>query len=410
MSVVLSIEGPYFTGSGPIKFSDIKSTFGGGNNFGSYKRNTSTDATNPIVPDATENANISDDKNLRFGAFRNSIKSYTATQSGTDNNSGIDHYTYPNHPGFRMGNYFDSDNQYGPEGTGIHWNGNLNKNIKKTVNITGTCGSVDTRGPAAQLSPTTPVYNLTINVSGSILGAGGDGSSSGGGGNGGPALEVRSTDGKNITVNISQGAKVYGGGGGGGRGADGGKGADGTCDTSGSVVVSYTYTGYQYVGTRCNSDNPVGYLQQNCPEWSTRGGKTEQNFFGNCGGGNGPDYFMYCGYTATGSKPVWVESSVPVPGAPGGTGGAGGNGQGYNHDRTDGSGGTSGTTGGCPTYGSSGEDGKAGGNGGDWGDKASDASDNTGQAGSAIIGTVGKGYSLTGANSSNCKGSISGTN
>jgi hypothetical protein len=404
MSVLLSIDGPYFT-SGPIKFSDIKSTFGGGNNFGSYKRNTSSDATNPIVPDATENANISDDKNLRFGAFRNSVKSYTATQSGTDDNSGINHDTYPNHPGFRMGNYFTSANEYGPAGTGIQWNGNLNKNIKKTVNITGTCGSVDIRGPAAQIDAGT-VYNLTINVSGSILGAGGDGSSSGGGGNGGPALRVRSTDGKNITVNILSGARVYGGGGGGGKGADGAKGADGRCDTSGYVDVSYTYTGYQYVGTRCTSDNPLGYLLENCPEWNTRGGKIEQNPFGNCAKGNGPDYFMYCGYTATGSKPVWVESSVPVSGAPGGTGGAGGNGQGYNHDRTDGSGGTSGTTGGCPTYGSSGENGKAGGNGGDWGQSASD---NTGQAGSAIIGTVGSGYSLNGANSSNCKGSTSGT-
>jgi hypothetical protein len=402
MSVLLSIEGPYFA-SGPIKFSDIKSTFGGGNNFGSYKRNTSTDATNPIVPDATENANISDDKNLRFGAFRNSIKSYTATQSETDDNSGINHDTYPNHPGFRMGNYFDSDNQYGPEGTGIHWNGNLNKNIKKTVNITGTCGSVDTRGPAAQLSPTTPVYNLTINVSGSILGAGGDGSSSGGGGNGGPALEVRSTDGKNITVNISQDAKVYGGGGGGGKGADGAKGADGTCDTSGYVTTTYTYIGYSFFGTKCTSDNPIAYLAQYCP----LGYYLALDFLGNCAKGNGPSWEMYCGYTATGSRTDWVESSVPVSGAPGGTGGGGGNGQGYNHPRTDGSGGSSGTPGGCPTYGSSGDPGKAGGNGGDWGQSASD---NTGQAGSAIIGTVGKGYSLTGANSSNCKGSISGTN
>jgi hypothetical protein len=393
MSVVLSIDGPYFAGSGPIKFSDIRSTFGGGNNFGSYKRNTSTDATNPIVPDATENANISDDRNLRFGAFRNSIKSYTATQSEIDNNSGnLDN------PGFRMG--------YRIGDTGIEWNNNLSKNIRKTVNITGTCGSQTTSRAGAQLDPSTPVYNLTINVSGSILGAGGDGSSIGGGTNGGPALRVRSTGGKNITVNISSGARVYGGGGGGGRGADGAKGADGTCDTSGYVTVTYQYTGYSFVGTRCNRDNPTAYLANNCPEWNNRGGKLEQNFFGNCGRGNGPDYFMYCGYTATGSRSDWVQSSVPVPGAPGGTGGAGGNGQGYNHDRTDGSGGTSGTQGGCPTYGSSGDPGKAGGNGGDWG---KNASDETGQAGSAIIGIVGSGYSLNGANSSNCKGNISGS-
>jgi len=389
MSVLLSIDGPYFT-SGPIKFSDIKSTFGGGNNFGSYKRNTSTDATNPIVPDATENANISDDKNLRFGAFRNSIKSYTATQSGTDDNSGIDHNTYPNHPGFRMGNYFDSNNQYGPAGTGIQWNGNLGKNIKKTVNITGTCGSVDTRGPAAQIDAGT-VYNLTINVSGSILGAGGDGSSSGGGTNGGPALRVRSTDGKNITVNISSGARVYGGGGGGGRGADGAKGADGTC-TSTSTVDStcycecdcFSYKASEIVGGIIGTISGQLYVATGC-----QSGVPTNTGYG---------YAYPCTSTTI--------SQYSVPGAPGGTGGAGGNGQGYNHDRTDGSGGTSGTTGGCPTYGSSGDPGKAGGNGGDWG---REASDNTGQAGSAIIGTVGSGYSLNGANSSNCKGSTSGT-
>jgi hypothetical protein len=390
MSVLLSIEGPYFTGSGPIKFSDIKSTFGGNNNFGSYKRNTSTDATNPIVPDATENANISDDKNLRFGAFRNSVKSYTATQSGTDNNSGINHNTYPDHPGFRMGNYFDSDNQYGPAGTGIHWNGNLNKNIKKTVNITGTCGSVDTRGPAAQIDAGT-VYNLTINASGSILGAGGDGSSSGGGGNGGPALRVRSTEGKNITVNISQDAKVYGGGGGGGRGADGGKGADGTC-TSTSTVEStcycecdcFSYKAAEILGGIIGTISGQYYVAKGC-----QSGVPTNTGYGSP-------------YPCTST----TISQYSVPGAPGGTGGGGGNGQGYNHDRTDGSGGTSGTPGGCPTYGSSGDPGKAGGNGGDWGDKSSD---NTGQAGFAIIGTVGSGYSLNGANSSNCKGSTSGT-
>lgn len=362
MSVLLSIDGPYFTGSGPIKFSDIKSTFGGGNNFGSYKRNTSTDATNPIVPDATENANISDDKNLRFGAFRNSVKSYTATQSGDDDNTGNLSY-----PGFRMGSKIGD--------TGIDWNGNLNKNIKKTVNITGKCGSKTTGQAAAQIDPNISVYNLTINVSGSILGAGGDGSSSGGGGNGGPALRVRSTDGKNITVNISQSAKVYGGGGGGGKGGDGAKGADGTCDTSGYVTTTYTYIGYSFVGTRCTSDNPIAYLAQYCP----LGYYVAYDFLGNCAKGNGPSWEMYCGYNATGSRTDWVESSVPVPGAPGGTGGGGGNGQGYNHDRTDGSGGSSGTTGGCPTYGSSGDPGKAGGNGGDWGQSASD---NTGQAGS----------------------------
>ena len=148
MSVTLSIDGPHFT-SGQIKLSEIRSKFGGGNNFGSYKKNTDTNATDPIVPDATENSAISTGNNLKFSQFRGSVKSYTATQSGTDENTSTATW-----PGFRMGNYFATDQGVnGPAGTGIRWNSNLNKNIKKTVNITGTCGSRTTTHAAAQLDP-----------------------------------------------------------------------------------------------------------------------------------------------------------------------------------------------------------------------------------------------------------------
>jgi len=173
MSVTLSIDGPHFTGSGEIKFSEIRSKFGGGNNFGSYKRNTDTDATDPIVPEATENSAISTGNDLKFSQFRGSVKSYTATQSGTDENTSTATW-----PGFRMGEYYSVDQGVnGPVGTGITWNGNLGNNIKKTVNITGTCGSRTPYQAAAQLDPGSPIYNLTINVlaGAKILGAGGSG-------------------------------------------------------------------------------------------------------------------------------------------------------------------------------------------------------------------------------------------
>ena len=172
MSVTLSIDGPHFT-SGEIKFSDIRSKFGGGNNFGSYKRNTDTNATDPIVPDATENSAISTGNDLKFSQFRGSVKSYTATQSGTDENTSTATY-----PGFRMGEYYATDQGVnGPAVTGIKCDSNLNKNIKKTVDITGTCASRTPAQAAAQLDPGSPIYNLTINVlaGAKILGARGSG-------------------------------------------------------------------------------------------------------------------------------------------------------------------------------------------------------------------------------------------
>ena len=171
MSVTLSIDGPHFT-SGQIKFSDIRSKFGGGNNFGSYKKNTDTNATDPIVPDATENSAISTGNDLKFSQFRGSVKSYTATQSGLDENTSTATY-----PGFRMGEYYNVSQQGGPLGSGIQWNSNLGKNIKKTVNITGTCASRTPAQAAAQLDPGSPIYNLTINVlaGAKILGARGSG-------------------------------------------------------------------------------------------------------------------------------------------------------------------------------------------------------------------------------------------
>jgi hypothetical protein len=320
MSVKLSIDGPHFT-SGQIKFSDIRSKFGGGNNFGSYKRNTDTDATDPIVPEATENSAISTGTNLKFSQFRGSVKSYTATQSGTDENTSTATW-----PGFRMGNYFTSNNQYGLEGTGIQWNGNLNKNIKKTVNITGTCGSRTTTHPAAQLDPISAIYNLTINVlaGARILGARGSGgiANGGNGGNGGIGLRVYNTGAKNLIVSVKSGALVAGGGGGGGAGTvggTGGQGGDGLADGGTTTVYGQPVCNLEAVA----GGNPV------CQVGSGQE-LVSQDFQGESP--KGVFQWLCC------RRSVSIVDNADIPttggiGGPGGNGGNGGNGEGY--DGTD---------------------------------------------------------------------------
>jgi len=403
MSVTLSIDGPHFTGSGEIKFSEIRSKFGGGNNFGSYKRNTDTDATDPIVPEATENSAISTGNNLKFSQFRGSVKSYTATQSGTDENTSTSTW-----PGFRMGNYFDTDQGVqGPAGTGIRWNSNLNKNIKKTVNITGTCGSRTTTHPAAQLDPSSAVYNLTINVlSGArILGAKGSGgiANGGNGGNGGIGLRVYNTGAKNLVVSVKSGANVYGGGGGGGAGTvggTGGKGGDGLAD--GGTTTVYDNEG------ACTS-------YRNCFLICFGGGNICDN--------NSINVSLLCnanyinmGCTAIPNSnnhgvPRNVDNAdTPTTGGAGGTGGNGGNGgNGEGYDGTDseggfGAGGSAGSAGGTNagnggtggTGGRGGEGGTYGSNGspgiqGDTGNRGADGSETGGSAGTAGGLPVGNG-------------------
>ena len=376
MAVTLSIDGPHFT-SGQIKFSEIRSKFGGGNNFGSYKKNTDTDATNPIVPDATENSAISTGNNLKFSQFRGSVKSYTATQSGTDENTSTATY-----PGFRMGNYFATDQGVnGPAGTGIQWNGNLNKNIKKTVNITGTCGSRTTTHAAAQLDPGSAIYNLTINVlaGARILGARGSGGIANGGNgvNGGIGLRVYNIGAKNLIVSVKSGALVAGGGGGGGAGTvggTGGKGGDGLAD-GGTTTV--------YGQTVCNNEafaggNPV------CPVSSGQE-LVSSTFISEIAG----PFFVYqcC------RRSVSIVDNADTPttggtGGPGGNGGNGGGGEGYDGTDSEGSFGAGGAGGGAgganAGNGGNGGQGGRGGAGGTFGANGNPGNQgNTGNAGSS---------------------------
>jgi len=221
MALTITKTGPFFTIVGSaISFSTLRQNFvlstTGSISASTLIRNVVPSETEPIVPDATENSGISSTRaNLSLSQFRNSIKYYNVTHTGTETN-------------------------YNISGS-INWNGNLNKTIVKSVYLTGTYGSTDATKPAASFDGDT--HNVKLYVSGSILGAGGASAS----GNGGNALEVNSSTGT-VTVIPTDTSKIYGGGGGGATGSNGLKGLNGACNY-------YTY--YDAVKT-CGTDPTCG--------------------------------------------------------------------------------------------------------------------------------------------------------
>ena len=368
MAVAVSKAGPYYS-SGEIKFSSLRSNFraqvrkttsGGSETFVSdtaaisasnLRRNTTTTTTNPIVPDAVENGSISTSSNLKLSQFRNSIKYYYISQSGTDTNLDIDALT---------------------------WNGNLGRNINKFMFIDGTCGSSSATSAAAEFAAT--AYNLTVDVYGDILGAGGRGGGTSGasiisGENGGNALAMSSSGGNNIVVLVRSTARIYGGGGGGEKGNKGADGTGGTCRQE------------EYRQSGCQQGNTVGcqggwsqYQSGNwCCEWR-RG--CNANFW-------------------------WVRCERFYSTAPGigGEGGNGGPGRGYNYQSGSlaGVGGSSGTSGGdCGA--TSGGTGETGGPGGEWATTGTNTN-NSGNGGGAGRAISGSNYSVTGTiNTSTVKG------
>lgn len=206
MTITASKSGPFYS-SGSISFSSLrnnfKQTISGEIKASELLRKTSTSITNPIVPDATENLSISESTNLKLSQFRNSIKYYNLIQSGTDLN-------------------IDLANPKNTNSTYSDWNSNLSKNINKILYINGTCGSTNPNLYAAQINSN--ICNLLINISGSILGAGG--SPSVNSGKGGSALYVNSS-GTSVSIDIKSSAKIYAGGGAGGKGGTGGAGGIG---------------------------------------------------------------------------------------------------------------------------------------------------------------------------------------
>jgi len=417
MTVSVTKVGPYYS-SGPISFGSLRSNFAerssGMISALDFARNTNVAEQNPVVPDSTENEQISTGSNLRLSQFRNSVKKYTATQSGTDDNA-----SDANQPGFRMGRYnsalvmtgidWSGGGNSGRDGVSGGFTGNLTKNIQKKIIINGTCGSVRTGQAAAALGIGVAVHNVRIEVNGSVLGYGGKGggnwtnpagTSNGDqdGENGFHAFQFGNV-GNNCKVIIRSGARVWAGGGGGERGRTGANGTSGICEDS------YEY---QYCNDTQNQDGK-------CPSGGTYLGTYRLRC---CGGDENTT-----GCTASLYRNKCMRSA-PLNGGIGGRGGKGGNARGYNNP----SGSTSGElapnfgeTGG-PTRGelcagtgtrpapTDGSRGGRGGNGGNYGENGQEVTSEyvAGAQGKAINYTDGGStiirYEVDGINPSTVKG------
>jgi len=371
MAVTVSKAGPYYTGSSSISFSSLRSNFraqvkrtssGESESFNSdtssisasdLLRTTRNTNTNPVVPNATENANIVTSRSdWSASHFRDSIKFYYVILPSGD--------TVEN---------FDIDSQ--------SWNSNLSKNVNKVAFIDGTCGSNDVTSPAATFNATS--YNFTIKVDGNILGAGGRGGGQTGapaisGENGGDALSV-STTGNNVVVDVTSNGKIYGGGGGGEKGKTGANGTAGLCRETTRVQ-----SGCQQGNT---TNCPGGWNQYSSGNWC-------------------------CEWRRGCNANIWWKDCERYYSTAAGLGGAGGNGgpgRGYNYQSGSlaGAGGSDGTSGGgCDS--TSGETGETGGSGGDWATDGT-GTDNSGSGGSPGRAIYGSNYSVTGTiNSSTVKG------
>lgn len=378
MSITASTDGPHFS-SGSISFSTLRDTFrlnSGTISASELRRDTNTNNSNPIVPDATENSSISNSSNLSLSQFRNSIKYYNVTQSGSDSDISFESTSY--------------------------WNGNQGKNIVKKLYITGTIGDTTSSSASARYrGDNVTTYNLGIIISGNIYGLAGRGGGRSGsdglnGTNGGSAFRVVGSGSGTgtIDVNIQSGARVWAGGGGGEKGVDGAKGLDGTCRINTSV---------QGCGTRPGC--PSGYF-----ETGTYNGGCCQTYSYCCG-------LFNCGCTAC-SQYIQGRNCAQdytISGGDGGAGGSGGNGRGWDNftGSISGSSGASGQEppGNCGgnqliAYATKGADGGKGGDGGDWGSSGS-STNNTGSAGEAGYAFFGRNFNISGNNnSSTVKGRI----
>jgi len=363
MALTASKAGPYFA-SGSISFSQLRTNFkeasSGEVKASELLRVTDTSNTDPIVPDATENASIATSTNLKTSQFRNSIKYYNLDQGSGDTDLNLN------------------------IAASSLWNGNLGKNIVKTVTLAGTSASSTQSTPAASLDATS-VFNVLIIITGSVLGDGGDGATSSleSGSNGGHALYIDTNDTGTVTVRTSgASAQVYGGGGGGGFGGNGGAGGTGSERFQGSHYWANTgcvgnSMPCQYSG---NFNSPIPCDREKCNDW------------GKCG--DGINYTLW-------QKECWDDYDYYEyygGGAGGSGGGAGGNGRGYNQAKGLGAAGTDGAFGG-KNAGRGGNGGDSG-LGGDWGENGENG--NSGDSGTngnhtnGVAGTPGTNGGLAG--------------
>lgn len=369
-----------FFNTGSISFSEIRDAFGGTTNnvkFSNYKRNTDIAAENPFVPDATENANISANNDLKVEDFRGSIKEYNLIQTGNEEN--VDLGTT------------DFDTTY--------WNGNLNKNIIKKFEVQGNVYSDDTTDAALDVEGDFLNLDVEVKDGAGIFGAGGNGeTASTSAQDGGSALYIDNTrtnipDGDNgkLGIILNTNAIIAGGGGGGTLGNDGNDGPKISCKS------------YSYTTTQGNTDGGTNNCAApGCPGAYVSIGCNGSNQRNRCRGGgtrkSRSGYKCYSTWTRNCQKIDYYNKQ-----GTGGNGGAGGKGEGFGSPFTEGIDGNSGNTQSCGGKNSTGNDGNPGKDGAEFGLGVQGG----GGAGSAIFGKkVGgdKGYKIVGKSINNIKG------
>ena len=349
----VNIDTQNYFASGEISFQDLKNNFGGGDaegkniKFSDYVRDTS-DNENPIVPDSTENSDITDtEENLSIETFRNSNKYYHVKFTGIEAQK-----------------EFQS-----------HFNNNLTKNIPKKLNIgsedgneSGQLVSGDTSIFAAKLTANGNVRNMNMNVNaqGIIYGAGGSAGASAGsvGGSGGGALHLNTGNAsRNFNFTIKDGGKIWAGGGGGSAGS-GSPSRSVSCNLTTyrhNVRNAYVPPNRHWEPARSQGVTVLSGNGRGCgrkfrgsgipgpgPGYNTSGGPMRGwwSTTGRGGGGNCANSYTitYDGYNYQVPQPNrtnidQIVGSAPTRTltAPGGIGGAGGQGQGWTGDAATGS-------------------------------------------------------------------------
>lgn len=328
MTLSPTIRGNYYS-SGSISFSSLRSNFRAQNLDGTFnddnaqisaselKRVTDISNTDPTVPDAYENSNISTNNNLKLSQFRGSSKYYVLDQTDVNDNSGDN-----TSPGLDLTTVSGVSN----------WNNNLSKNIIQSIGIAGTVGSYYPNQPAISINSDTS--NVIINVSGEIYAGGGQYSVNSG--LGGTAIYVNNSLSSNTKVNVTTVARIWAGGGAGGKGGTGGDGGKG--GTGGSYPLSKRDPGPGGTGgDGGNGGNGRGYNQNisiGSPGIVGLDGTSGETLYGSDvrGGSTASIPFRYPQiYEGSGSRNTIVNFTAGN-GATGGTGGYGGYGGDWGED------------------------------------------------------------------------------
>lgn len=402
-----SVQTKFFTGNSAISWQSLRTNFGGPGGstdpikFSDYYRNTSITETNPVVPDATENANVEDTSGSALSAatFRNTIDQYIVTVPSGE--------TYTN---------FDVDAR--------DWNSNLAKNVPKQFRVEGVLSSASTGTSAsdAALHFNAAARNFSIRVSGQILGGSGTAGSAncGNGGRGGDAVFFNNTASNSntsgrgtIVIESNSNAIIWAGGGGGGAGNAGNSGPALSCNFTTSNNIAVYRGGSTNPGRGCNHGN--------CSNTSSSSGVTGNLYASNCygiGGSRGrcrrrQDRGQQC--VGAYNKTCYYSHNYSLAGGPGGNGGNGGSGAGIKivnpgglylyHNAANPNVGNPGGSNSCGNQSSTGNAGNSGAIGGQSGSSGGNSCGNGGPGGRAVYRTNGNTYSVNGGSSNKLKGS-----